>query len=374
MNLNINALPAPTFNWLHMNEASLEGVCVSGRAVPAVEVPAGIQESFAEKQLLKNVKTGGGNDMDELIEAAGIPMRVFAVPAGVKITDDAVRMTFEYEDQAAEFSVKKDQGEKNNDITGKINSVGVILEKDSELTVVMDYTSEKSAKGLAAVQTKISVGENAKLRLIQIQRTGSGYTFLNDVGVKCADNASFEVIHLVLGGKNTFQGCNVDLGGYKSTFNADIGYMVKGDGHLDMNYNAYHTGKKTECEINASGVLRDEAFKIFRGTIDFQEGCSGSVGSEMEDVLMMDDGVSNQTIPLILCGEEDVSGNHGATIGRLDEKLMFYMQSRGMNTEEIYEMMARARIDAVIRKIPDEKTRLALTDGTGDGDEFRQEE
>ncbi|HAJ74036.1 MAG TPA: Fe-S cluster assembly protein SufD, partial [Lachnospiraceae bacterium] len=91
-------------------------------------------------------------------------------------------------------------------------------------------------------------------------------------------------------------------------------------------------------------------------------------------VLMMDDGVSNQTIPLILCGEEDVSGNHGATIGRLDEKLMFYMQSRGMNTEEIYEMMARARIDAVIRKIPDEKTRLALTDGTGDGDEFRQEE
>ncbi len=141
-----------------------------------------------------------------------------------------------------------------------------------------------------------------------------------------------------------------------------------------MNYNAYHTGKKTECEINASGVLRDEAFKIFRGTIDFQEGCSGSVGSEMEDVLMMDDGVSNQTIPLILCGEEDVSGNHGATIGRLDEKLMFYMQSRGMNTEEIYEMMARARIDAVIRKIPDEKTRLALTDGTGDGDEFRQEE
>ena len=44
---------------------------------------------------------------------------------------------------------------------------------------------------------------------------------------------------------------------------------------------------------------------------------------------MLGDGVVNQTIPLILCGEEDVEGNHGATIGRLDEKMSGYGMAGG---------------------------------------------
>ena len=44
----------------------------------------------------------------------------------------------------------------------------------------------------------------------------------------------------------------------------------------------------------------------------------------------------NQTIPLILCEEEDVEGNHGATIGKLDEELLFYLESRGIPEAEVY--------------------------------------
>ncbi len=43
----------------------------------------------------------------------------------------------------------------------------------------------------------------------------------------------------------------------------------------------------------------------------------------------MGDDVVNQTIPLILCAEEDVKGSHGASIGQLDEETLFYMQARG---------------------------------------------
>lgn len=58
--------------------------------------------------------------------------------------------------------------------------------------------------------------------------------------------------------------------------------------------------------MNADGILDDQAFKLFRGTIDFKNGSSGSKGDEKEDVLLMGDNVVNQTIPLILCAEEDV--------------------------------------------------------------------
>lgn len=61
-----------------------------------------------------------------------------------------------------------------------------------------------------------------------------------------------------------------------------------------------------------------------RGTIDFVHGCVGAKGDEKEDVLLVGDNMVNQTIPLILCAEEDVEGNHGASIGKLDENMLFY--------------------------------------------------
>jgi Fe-S cluster assembly scaffold protein SufB len=195
------------------------------------------------------------------------------------------------------------------------------------------------------------------LKLIQIERLGNGYTFLNDIGGRVENSGRVELIHLVLDGGHTYLGVQIDLAGYKSALKADIGYRVGGDHTLDINYFANHTGKKTTCDINAKGVLRDHARKVFRGTIDLKKGSSGSVGNEKEDVLMMDDTVRNQTLPVILCTEEDVVGNHGATIGRLDESVLFYLQSRGMDREAVYEMMADARVASVVHLIEDERTR-----------------
>ena len=124
---------------------------------------------------------------------------------------------------------------------------------------------------------------------------------------------------------------------------------IKADFNLVVN----HRGKKTISNIVADGVLREDAVKIFRGTIDLKHGAKGASGTEQENVLLMDDSVVNQTIPVILCDEDDVEGNHGATIGRLDEDSVFYMQSRGMDLESTYELMAEARMENVIHSISD---------------------
>jgi Fe-S cluster assembly scaffold protein SufB len=361
MDMTINALPAFTYNWLHMNEAHLAGVNADAEIPARVEIPQGIMEkteAYADAPA-SDAETGAGQDLDRLAKGAGVPVHVYTAPRDSRVTDDAVRIRLDYADQGFEYDPKAGVSGAG---VGKINAYNLVLEENSEMTVVMDYTSAADARALAAVQTKIAAKKNAVLHLVQIQRLGDGVTFLNDIGGRCDESARIEVIRVILSGKNTYDGCRVALSGDKSTLGVDIGYVVSGDGHLDMNYDSYQTGKKTACNINAAGVLRDHAFKLFRGTIDFQVGCSGSTGDEMEDVLLMNDDVVNQTIPLILCAEEDVVGNHGATIGRLDESLMFYMESRGMNRDEIYEMMAKARLDAVIRKIPDEKTRAALSE------------
>ena len=90
-------------------------------------------------------------------------------------------------------------------------------------------------------------------------------------------------------------------------------------------------------------------------------GCAGSVGDENESVLLIDDTVVNKTIPLILCAEEDVQGAHGASLGRPDEELLFYMQSRGLDRQEALRVLEKAKLDRVIGLLPHEEMRIAAS-------------
>ena len=139
----------------------------------------------------------------------------------------------------------------------------------------------------------------------------------------------------------------------ESVFNSNMGYLCRDDHSLDINYVSDHRGKKTEALMQFKGVLMDNASKTFRGTIDFKNGSSGSVGDEQEDALLLSEDVVNKTMPVILCQEEDVDGRHGATIGQLGEDILFYMQTRGIDEEEAKRIIIKARLESVARMIPD---------------------
>ena len=227
-NIKINRLPAITWYWLNMNEASV-GTEFSGAAVADAEVPEGIQTRESEKNLFPEQPTGAGKAFTEAVEASAQGVQVYTAPAGTK-TVEPLRLKYTYQD-----------GDR------RVNAVNLVAEKNSELTVVMDYTAAPDASGAAAVQTKFSAGENAVLRLVQIVRVGQNFSFINDLGGKTGDNARVEVIHLVLSGKDVYQGYQIDLAGYHSSLKTDIAYQVAGNGHLDMNYFANHIARKTEC-------------------------------------------------------------------------------------------------------------------------------
>ena len=341
--LLINAMPAPTYNWLKMNDSTVKVPAATVEGNPFVTRNPEVSVSAASYDEIRDIPGGMGYDMDSFIQKSGTDVLKISLKNGQKVTSP-IKIDFNY---IAD--------------TNTVNSVYIDAAPDSNVTVIMDFSSEKANSGFAAVQTKVRIGKNARVLLIQIQRLGDGFRFLNDIASRTGENGSFKEMQLVLGGRETYKGSRTDLSGKGSSLETDIAYLLKNQEHLDMNYIANHIGKKSVCEIKVKGVLRDEASKLFRGTIDLRRGAKGAVGNELEDVLLMDDEVINQTIPVILCDEDDVEGNHGATIGSLNEDLLFYMESRGMNKEEVYEMMAKARIDSVVSKIPDEETKSLIS-------------
>ena len=338
----VNRIPSLTWNWLHMNETSVDRI-PQGTDTDILQDIHGNVESGEENGFsITGIKTGMGENITTLVENSGIRIKKLR---GFEKTENEhngiARLTFDFAEDS-------------------INGLELIAEEQSDFTVVMNYNGPRDQEISACVQTRYQVKKGARLTLIQINKLGENFSFMNDLGGVVEEGGTFQLIQLILGAKNNYYGNFTSLSGEKSHLISDMGYLLTEDSKLDINTVADHTGKKTLSDINVSGVLRDNSEKTFRGTIDFHRGCSGAKGNELENVLLMDDDVVNRTIPVILCDEEDVEGNHGASIGKIDEDLLFYMQSRGMDEKAIYEMMAKARVDSIINLIPDEETKASL--------------
>ena len=206
-------------------------------------------------------------------------------------------------------------------------------------------------RGNQAVITKLTLAENARVRLVQFLKAPADRSLYSRIEVTCAENARFALTQILLGDGDLYADTAVTLRGDGSVFEADLGYLGRNTQTLDMNVAVDHFGKNTESRIDTSGALMDGAKKIFRGTIDFKTGSAGSVGNEKETVLLLGDDVVNKTVPLILCAEENVVGNHGATIGQLDDATVFYFESRGIEKALAEHILARAAIEALARSI-----------------------
>ena len=131
-------------------------------------------------------------------------------------------------------------------------------------------------------------------------------------------------------------------------------YLGREDQVLDLNYIGELRGKKSEIKIEAQGALKDTAKKHFKGTIDFKKGSKKAKGNENEFCMLLSDTAKSISLPMLLCSEEEVEGNHSSAAGKLDNKALFYMMSRGFDKKAAMKLAVKARFNEIIQKIHDE--------------------
>lgn len=335
----VNEIPSKTWSWCRMNKAEVSVEAGLENVLPEVRGESKVEYTENGTSLWENLpetKGGAGAGADSLFEEA-LPVGIVA-PKGKKLTEPVV-LNYAF-------------AEGMNALTTQV----IKAEEDSELTVIILSSSDKKAGGLQALKTEIVAGANAKVHLIKAQLLGDDFVQIDETASYAGENALVEVTHVVLGGAKTYVGTGSNLKEYKASFKSDLAYYTRGTQELDLNYIVLQYGKKTDCVMNVYGTMKDESKKTYRGTIDFKNGCAGSTGNEQEETLLLSPKVVNNSIPVILCDEEDVAGEHGASIGRLAEDMVFYMESRGVSRESAENLMARAKVQRIVNKIGDEKT------------------
>ena len=352
--IKVNPLPGPTWNWLRVNDTEIEVNEEAYEALAEVVTPGNISEAamLSEEDALRltEAESGMGEEFARWIASCPVDPVTLTVTRGMEVEQPVVIRLF------------------GSGMT--VNRYWLVARKDSAMTVVMYISAEEGVEELtAAVDTRLLLEEGARIRLVQICDGGAKAASYVNVGAVLAADSELSILQITTGEAKAMFGVAAGLDGERSRLAIETAYTAENGERVDINYAARHRGKRTESEIFVNGVLRQGAEKVFRGTIDFQRGCSGAKGDEVENVLLLDEDVVNKTVPLILCQEEDVEGNHGASIGDLSEETLYYFRSRGISDEEAYGLLAAGRMIAAIRKIPDRTIRNEMLCRFGEDEE-----
>lgn len=246
-----------------------------------------------------------------------------------------------------------------NDNCKAVNSYKFIAKKDSRATVICVF---KGNNDCVLVKNDIYIEENAELKIVKVQLMENKSLLLDDTAIFQEKSSRADFVQIELGAAHVDSGLHVVLKGDYSKFVSNTAYLCRDDQYLDMNHIVEQYGKKSECKMFVNGSVKDSAKKTYRGTIDLKKGCCGAKGNEMEETLLLSPKAVNKSVPVILCDEEDVEGEHGATIGRLSAQMLFYMQTRSISQKMAEELLSKAKVQAAADLIENQNVKNEVLD------------
>lgn len=300
-------------------------------------------------RLFERIECGMGQEITDYVESQAFKSDFYNVPAHTKREEPIVVAVSAAQNQCA--------------------NTGIIVRKGAEATVVIaafagnvdggDAAASSDANGsdalpTSAALTRIVVETGAKLHLIEMLGVNEGQQHLESVGLEIHQDAAVDVKQYALGGSTIGLGLTANLVGAQARLDLNNRYHATHEETLDINHLVRMRGTSTRALLTESGVLNEAAKKTLRATIDLVRGAKDAQGNEIETVMILGDDVVNKTMPVILCDEDDVAGNHGATIGSVSPEQLDYLAARGLSRQAAEQLFIRALFEDAIINAPEE--------------------
>lgn len=108
-----------------------------------------------------------------------------------------------------------------------------------------------------------------------------------------------------------------------------------------------HMGKNTKSKVNVRAVLKNRSTFAFRGNVKIEKGAKGADAYLRSDALLFDEAKMGDDTPALEILERDVKAGHAATVGKVDEQMLFYLMSRGITRKQAENILVDGFISSV---------------------------
>lgn len=232
-------------------------------------------------------------------------------------------------------------------------SVRLLIElgAGASLGVVEHHVGVDNAH-LGNLVTQISLAADARLDLVQLQNASPAASLIRRTEATLADRASLVGHTLELGGQLVRHDLVVHLSGIASRVESHGVFALRDRQHVDTHLDIRHIGRDTVCDLVWRGVVDQRARGVFHGAITIEQGADGSDARLSNKNLLLSAQAEIDTQPVLVIHADEVKAAHGATVGQLDDKALFYLRSRGIDAGDARAMLTMAFCRAALESIP----------------------
>ncbi|HMH26254.1 MAG TPA: Fe-S cluster assembly protein SufD [Gemmatimonadaceae bacterium] len=236
----------------------------------------------------------------------------------------------------------------------------IVTARHSRATVIESYVSLGDSAYFTNAVTEISLGEGSHLDHYKLQRESESAFHVGTVQVREARDSQLHSFSLGVGGSLARTNIYTSLDSDTATCTLNGLYLTDGAQHVDNQTSIEHIAPNCPSHELYKGVLDGRSHGVFNGKVYVHPEAQKTDGKQSNNNLLLSPTARVDTKPQLEIFADDVKCTHGATVGRLDELAMFYLNSRGIGPETARILLTYAFAADVLETIELESLRVQL--------------
>jgi Fe-S cluster assembly protein SufB len=241
----------------------------------------------------------------------------------------------------------------NAENMGQFERTLIIVEEGASMHYVEGCTAPiYSSNSLHSAVVEIIIKKGARCRYTTIQNWSSDVYNLVTKRAVAYESATMEWIDGNLGSKVTMKYPAVYMLGPKAHGEIlSIAFAGKGQ-HQDAGGKVVHGAPYTSSRIVSKSISKNGGRASYRGLLRVAKGAHHSKSNVVCDALLLDEHSRADTYPYIEIEEDNVSVGHEASVSKIGEEQLFYLQSRGIGQDEAATMIVGGFIEPLVKELP----------------------
>jgi Fe-S cluster assembly protein SufD len=233
----------------------------------------------------------------------------------------------------------------------------LIAEEAARATVVASYLGPAGGGYFTNAVTEVFLGEEAALDFTKVQRESHDAFHVEALEVRQGRGSSFTHRSVSLGARlarNDFRSVLAGEGAECTLYGL---YEVAGGQLADHHTTIDHAAPHGTSRELYKGVLDGRARGVFDGKIVVRPAAQKTNAVQTNKNLLLSKNALVNTKPQLEIFANDVKCKHGATIGQLDEAVLFYLRSRGIGLAEARRLLIHAFVSEIVDTVKNDAVR-----------------
>lgn len=236
----------------------------------------------------------------------------------------------------------------------------IVLGRNSGASIIESFAGIPDAEYFSNSHTSILGKAGSRLDYYRIQQESRRAYHIGNTRIRQEADSRIDCHTLSLGGKLARSDIDVELDEPGAEVNLNGLYLTSDRQHIDNHTLIEHKQPHTVSNEHFRGIMNGHSHAVFNGKVIVHEQAQKTEAHQSNANLLLSGNAEVDTKPELEIYADDVKCSHGATVGRLDENMLFYLRSRAVDQDAARSLLTYAFADEVIRdiKFPEIRERL----------------